>query len=122
MDVKYSGFKKIFKTVLNVDDEYTPTIGTRLANNVDSMDYSSLESMPYLKNRVLAFMGQAKAELGMPKSKRLAYFDENRWANDMTNQIYQINRVYNDDVFVHVLVREADELHQDYYGVIANHI
>lgn len=120
MSLEYPAFKKIFQTMLCVDDEYMPTASVRMAsgNNKNSVDYSDLESMPFLKNRVLAAMKQIKLEAFIPESKKFTYFDEHVWVNSVVNQVHQINRLYDSDPFLHVLVREADDLLTSFYGLI----
>jgi hypothetical protein len=117
-DSKYIGFRNIFKAILEIDDDFMSAPSLRLASTGALGNYSDISNVPELKSRVVSAMRQAKREFPNIRKASADYFDEVKWANLLTNQIYQINRIGNDEIFTPVLIAEAEELLKDYYGII----
>jgi len=113
----YKGCKKVFQHFCGVNDDYITSSTMRMASSDTPYNYAQIDSAPHLKKRILSAMDRSKKELGF-KGPLPDYFDEQRWANLLTNQIYQINRVNDTDPFAHVLIREAENMIKDYYGII----
>jgi hypothetical protein len=111
--------KLALKHFCGIDDDYLTSSNIRLASSDTPYDYSGIDSTPHLKRRIISAMNSLKNEIGF-RGNMPEYFDEKKWTDLLTNQIYQINRVHGEDPFAHVLIREADEMIENYYNVITS--